>query len=120
MFDRFVVCLAYQALENDWNVGGWLRERPSNQRRHESIGCQLARMGFRAGMGQGGSFSALLPDSAHDGFYDEHEEARECYVRALVSFGLASQVDPDDELGEYVRATYVPEFIATHFPQLEV
>lgn len=42
----FDVCHAYQMLEENYNVGGWLRERPSNQRRHESIGCQLARIGY--------------------------------------------------------------------------
>jgi hypothetical protein len=42
----FDVCCAYQLLEDHYNVDGWLRERPSNQRRRESIGCQLARMGY--------------------------------------------------------------------------
>lgn len=117
-FDRFAVCLAYQALESDWNTGGLLQERPSNQRRRESIGVQLSRVKFRAGMDQGGSFSALLPDGTHDGFHDEHEAARESYVHALIVWGLAPQVDPADELGEYIRAAYVSEFVAEHFPQL--
>ena len=42
----FDVCHAYQMLEANYNVGGWLRERPSNRRRRESIACQLARMGY--------------------------------------------------------------------------
>ncbi|CAB4158687.1 hypothetical protein UFOVP707_19 [uncultured Caudovirales phage] len=46
-FDRFDICAAYQRLEADYHVGGWLRERPSNQRRRESIGVQLHRMGYR-------------------------------------------------------------------------
>lgn len=117
-FDRFAVCLAYQALENDWSVGGWIRERPSNQRRRESIGVQLHRINFRAGMGQGGSFAALLPDGTYDGFHDEHEGARETYVNALIAWGLAPQVDPSDDLGEYVRATYTPAFVSEHFPQI--
>jgi hypothetical protein len=118
-FDRFSACLAYQALESDWNMGGWLRERPSNQRRRESIGVQLARVKFRAGIGQGGCFSALLPDDTYDGFYDEHEGARESYINALIAFGLAPQVDPNDELGRYICAAYVPEFVAQYFPQLK-
>ena len=117
-FDRFAACLAYQALENDWNRDGWLRERPSNQRRRESIGVQLARIQFRAGMGEGGSFSALLPDGTYDGFHDEYESARETYVHALIAFGLAPLVEPDDEIGAYIRVAYVPEFITQHFPQL--
>jgi len=42
----FDVCHAYQMLEANYNDGGWVRERPSNQRRRESIGCQLARIGY--------------------------------------------------------------------------
>ena len=50
-FDRFDICEAYLAMEYDYNVGGWLRERPSNQRRRESTECQLMRIKFRPGMG---------------------------------------------------------------------
>lgn len=109
-FDRFDICYAYQALENDWNKGGWLRERPSNQRRRESIGCQLARLQFRPGA-TGGSFQALLDD-------DDLDNARHIYVQALVAFHLAPRVDPDDDLGAYIRQTYVASWVAEHFPQL--
>lgn len=27
--DRFAICQAFYQLESDWNIGGWLRERPS-------------------------------------------------------------------------------------------
>lgn len=47
-FDRYDIAEAYCVLEWDYNVGGWLRERPSNQRRRESTGVQLHRMHFRA------------------------------------------------------------------------
>jgi hypothetical protein len=43
--DRFAICQAFAQLESDYNVDGQLRERPSNQRRNESIACQLARIG---------------------------------------------------------------------------
>ena len=46
-FDRFDICEAYACLESDYNVGGWLRERPSNRRRREACSVQLARMQFR-------------------------------------------------------------------------
>jgi hypothetical protein len=49
-FDRFDICEAYLAMEWDYNVGGWLRERASNQRRRESTDVQLTRMGFKPGM----------------------------------------------------------------------
>lgn len=48
-FDRFDICVAYMMVEQDWNHGGWLRERPTNQRRRQSIGVQLTRMRFRPG-----------------------------------------------------------------------
>lgn len=47
-FNRFDIAEAYTCLESDYNVGGWLRERPSNVRRRESCGVQLHRMKFRA------------------------------------------------------------------------
>jgi len=47
-FDRFDICEAYKVLEIEWNEGGWLHERPSNQRRREATHIQLARMGFNA------------------------------------------------------------------------
>lgn len=47
-FDRFDICEAYACLEADYNVGGWLRERPSNQRRREACSVQLHRLKFRA------------------------------------------------------------------------
>lgn len=45
-FDRFDICEAHYILESDYNVGGILRERPSNIRRNMSSGYQLSRMGF--------------------------------------------------------------------------
>lgn len=50
-FNRFDICEAHLALEWDWHDGGWLRERPSNQRRLESTAVQLGRIGFKPGDG---------------------------------------------------------------------
>lgn len=47
-FDRFDIAEAYAVMEWDWNRGGWLRERPSNQRRMEATSVQLGRLQFRA------------------------------------------------------------------------
>lgn len=110
-FERFDICMAHQALENDWHEGGWLQERPSNVRRMEATHVQLDRMGYSAGMGQGGTFGAL-------GDGPEGENARDIYIEALVSFGLAKLVDPDDEIADYVRSKYIAEYIAEHFPQI--
>jgi hypothetical protein len=46
-FDRFDIAEAHAVLEWDYNVGGWLHERPRNRRRLEATSIQLARMGFR-------------------------------------------------------------------------
>lgn len=50
-FDRFDICAAHAAIEADYNLGGWVRERPSNVRRRESTACQLHRMQYRAAPG---------------------------------------------------------------------
>lgn len=46
-YDSFDICKAHCVLEWDYNVGGWLRERPSNQRRREATSVQLHRIGFK-------------------------------------------------------------------------
>lgn len=46
-YNSFDICEAHAVLEWDYNVGGWLRERPSNQRRREATAVQLHRMGFK-------------------------------------------------------------------------
>lgn len=49
-FSTFDICQAHLQLESDYNVGGILRERPSNERRNASTGVQLARMRYSPGM----------------------------------------------------------------------
>jgi hypothetical protein len=53
-FDRFDICEAHLAIEQDYHKGGWLQERPSNQRHRRSTDVQLCVMGFRAGAGWNG------------------------------------------------------------------
>ena len=48
MTDRFDIAEAHAVLEWDYNVGGWLRERPTNKRRMEATSYQLDRIGFHA------------------------------------------------------------------------
>lgn len=50
-FDRFDLCEAHYQLECDYNLGGWLHERPSNRLRMEATHVQLRRIGFRVGAG---------------------------------------------------------------------
>jgi hypothetical protein len=67
-FDRFDICEAHLALEWDWNLGGWLHERPSNQRRREATHVQLHRMGFDAGRGFSGYVS--LSENGRDIYHE--------------------------------------------------
>ena len=53
-FDKFDICEAYYQIEVDYNMSGWLHERPSNKRRMESTGVQLHRMKFNVGAGWNG------------------------------------------------------------------
>jgi len=46
-FDRFDLCEVHYLIECDYNINGWLPERPSNRRRNEATYVQLYRMGFR-------------------------------------------------------------------------
>jgi hypothetical protein len=46
-FDRFDICEAYAVMEWDYNLGGWLHERPTNRRRMEATSIQLARLRFK-------------------------------------------------------------------------
>lgn len=46
-FDRFDVCEAHCVLEWDYNVNGWLHERPRNRRMLEATSIQLARIHFK-------------------------------------------------------------------------
>lgn len=74
-FDRFDICEAYLAVEWDWHAGGWLRERPSNQRRMESTHTQLHRMHFR-------------PGAAFNGRASLSDNGREIYDMLCERYGL--------------------------------
>ena len=45
--DRFDIVEAHYCMEVDYNCRGWLRERPSNQRRMDATHVHLHRMHFR-------------------------------------------------------------------------
>lgn len=74
-FDRFDICEAHLALEWDWHSGGWLHERPSNQRRMESTDVQLHRIGFKPGAG-------------FKGYESLSDNGKEIYREAAERFGL--------------------------------
>lgn len=100
--DRFNICQAYAQLESDYNVGGWLRERPSNQRRRESIGCQLSRMGFSNPHGRV-DIEAMPDENDNDA-----EEVREIYMCAVLRLGLPI----DDGLRTAMVRFFAPDYLA--------
>lgn len=77
-FDRFDICEAHYALEMDYNVGGWLRERPSNRRRMEATHVQLKRIGFK-------------PGTMFSGFRSLSENGREIYRELERRYRLVTQ-----------------------------
>ena len=108
--DRFAICQAFQQLESDYNVDGILRERPSNQRRRESIGCQLARIGYSNPYG----WVDITCEPERDDYgYADHfeEEVRSIYVDHALKWGLPM----GEELKATARRLFVPEYLA-QFP----
>lgn len=106
-FDRFAICQAYSQLESDYNVNGIVWERPSNRRRRESIGGQLARVGYSNPYG----WVDILAD--HDEAGDPMDETvREIYLVNVLKWGLPI----DAYMMLKLREFFVPEFLAK-FPQ---
>ena len=103
--NRFPICQAYAQLEADYNVGGWLRERPSNQRRRESIGVQLSRIGHS-------SPYCWVDIEAESKEEDDGDEVREVYMRAVLRLNLPINA----ALMQAMRRYFVPEFLA-EYPQ---
>jgi hypothetical protein len=105
--DRFAICQAYAQLEADYNVGGWLRERPSNQRRRESIGCQLARMGYSNPYG--------WVDIDDDGSEPDpfEDEVREVYLCAVLRLDLPIDADRMRLLRRFFTADFLAQYQQT-------
>jgi hypothetical protein len=93
--DRFDIAEAHAVLEWDYNQGGWLRERPSNQRRMEATSVQLQRIGFRA-----------RPDLCFENLEDD---GKEVYLTNVLRWWLPI----DDQVGAAIKAFFTPEFIAS-------
>lgn len=79
----FALCQAHAQLESDFNVGGWIRERPSNLRRMASTGVQLSRMQFSNVYG----WVDILA-TPEDGDDSMDEEVRIIYAANAVQYGL--------------------------------
>ena len=101
----FAVCQAHQQLEADYNVGGILRERPSNRRRNESTGVQLARMDYRTGFW----VDIENPDENED---PDDEAVRDIYILNVLNWNLPISF----ELGRLINERYSAEWLDEHYP----
>ena len=101
----FAVCQAHQQLEADYNVGGILRERPSNKRRNESTGVQLARMNYRT------SFWVDIENpEEHEG--PDDEAVRDIYILNALNWNLPISF----VLGRLINERYSAEWLDEHYP----
>lgn len=102
----FAVCQAHQQLEADYNVGGILRERPSNKRRNESTRRQLARIGYLSGFWWVG-----IENPGEDEGPDD-EAVRDIYILNVLNWKLPIS----SELGRLINERYSAEWLDEHYP----
>ena len=102
----FAVCQAHQQLEADYNVGGILRERPSNRRRNESTGVQLARMNYRT------SFWWVDIENPEEHEGPDDEAVRDIYILNVLNWKLPISF----ELGRLINERYSAEWLDEHYP----
>ena len=102
----FSICQAHQQLEADYNVGGILLERRSNQRRNESTGVQLARMKYHS------NFDWVDIENPHEEDSPDDRDVRDIYILNVLGMGLPIS----QGIANYIRSTYTKVFMDTHFP----
>jgi hypothetical protein len=107
----FAICQAHQQLESDYNHGGWLRERPSNQRRKESTGCQLLRLKFESRSWWVEICQEVDPDVGCD---PDDDAVRDIYLYNVLKWGLPI----DAEMMAFIKARYVESFWSK-YPQCQ-
>ena len=100
----FAICQAHLQLEHDYNRGGIVEARTSNRRRNASTSYQLHRMRYMPGHW----WVDILAQPTEDGDPDD-EAVRDVYLINVLKWGLPI----DDEMRAFMRARYVPEFLAT-------
>lgn len=99
----FDICQAHAQLESDYNIGGWLRERPSNKRRMEATSCQLSRIGYHMG---GRWVNICEVDESDD---PDDDAVRDIYLKNVLQLGLPI----DNEMHTFMASRYVPEYLAS-------
>ena len=105
----FDIAQAHAQLESDYNVEGWLRERPSNQRRNESTSCQLARIRY-SDSHRHVDICAQQDDDDEPG----DDAVRDIYLINVLKWGLPI----DAAMMATIKRSYTPEFLAL-YPQCE-
>ena len=102
----FAVCQAHRQLESDYNVEGILRERPSNKRRNESTGVQLARMDYHS------RFWWVDIENPQDDEDPDNEAVRDIYILNVLNWKLPISF----ELGRLINERYSAEWLDWHYP----
>ena len=102
----FSICQAHQQLEADYNVGGILRERPSNQRRNESTGVQLARMKYRS------DFDWVDIENPGEEEDSDDRDVRDIYILNVLNWGLPIS----QKIASFIRNTYNEVYMDKHYP----
>lgn len=102
----FAVCQAHQQLEADYNVGGFLHERESNERRKASTGMQLARMKYDSGFW----CVNIIPEEGDERTGDDED------VRLIYCHNVLKMVLPvDDELRAFMKEVFTAEYLEQFF-----
>ena len=101
----FAICQAHQQLEYDYNIGGILRERPSNQRRNMSTGCQLHRMDFSSGHWW---VDIESPDEEED---PDDKDVREIYLLNVLNWKLPIS----SKLGDVIKEIFAEDWLSEKF-----
>jgi hypothetical protein len=102
------VCQAHLQLESDYNEGGILRERPSNQRRNASTNWQLSRMLYS----NPSVWVDICTDERGDDFDDD---VRDIYLLNVLKWGLPIT----GEMRSLIAARYVNDWLDATFPDWE-
>lgn len=101
----FDICQAHAQLESDYNVGGIVRERPSNARRNASTGVQLSRMKFNDCR----RWVDIVPKKGEN---LENEDSGDNDVRDIYLINVLKWNLPmDKEMRSFVAERYTPEFL---------
>lgn len=103
----FAIAQGHAQLEADYNVGGILRERPSNRRRNASTGVQLARMRYSNPYGW-----VDIEAEREEGDDPEDEDVRDIYMLNVLKWRLP--ISP--ELAAAIERRFALGWMEKHFP----